>query len=115
VKVTHLMIGVTDMDQSVRFYGDLLGLAVQSQSPELSFLTAGSVTIGLATFLWDAYGKAPGTIEVVFGVDSVRTAHAELEARGVKFFVPPRSIGGPNWAANFADPDGHACSVFGPE
>jgi len=42
-------------------------------------------------------------------------AYAALGERGVKFRIEPRQVAGPNWAANFEDPDGHMLSVFGPE
>jgi predicted enzyme related to lactoylglutathione lyase len=56
-----------------------------------------------------------GATEVVFRVDDVRAAYEALRARGVEFIRAPRQVAGPNWGANFTDPDGHRLSIFGPE
>lgn len=114
-KIGIIMLGVTDMEQSLAFYRDRLGLKVAGQSPGFAFLNAGSVTLALSEALTRALGDKPGPVEVVFSVDHVRGAYEQLRARGIEFPLEPRPVNGPMWAANFTDPAGHALSIFGPE
>lgn len=115
MKVGHIMLGVSDLDRSLVFYRDLLGLTVQSQLPGFAFLDGGSLTIALSKDIWTHMGKAPGATQVAFGVDNVKASHAALKAKGVEFMNEPRDVNGRDWAANFRDPDGHLLSIFGPE
>ena len=115
LRVGNIMIGSTDIDRSVKFYHETLGLPLQSQSTEFAFLDAGSVTISLSAPHAKLTNPLAGATEVVFTVDGVREAHDELSGKGVAFLNEPRNVTGNQWAANFRDPDGHLLSVFGPE
>ena len=114
-KIAVIMLGVADLNPAVGFYRDNLGLDLSASSGEFAFFAAGGVTLALSTGLHKTLNAKPGPVEVVFSVDHVRTAYAELRDRGVLFTRDPHLVTGENWAANFADPDGHALSVFGPE
>jgi catechol 2,3-dioxygenase-like lactoylglutathione lyase family enzyme len=114
-KIGVVMLGVTDVERSVAFYRDKLGLAVQQEIPGFTFLDGGGVTLALSRPLARAVGKGPGDSEIVFSVDDVRAAYEALRSRGVVFTHEPRVVSGPMWAANFEDPDGHSLSIFGPE
>lgn len=114
-KIGVIMLGVADMEKSVSFYRDTLGLGLASQNEGLAFFPAGGVTLALSTGLTKTVGPAPGAVEVVFSVEHVRAAHEQLKQRGVAFRNQPRPVAGPMWAADFRDPDGHILSVFGPE
>ncbi len=114
-KIGFIMLGVEDLDRSVAFYRDKLGLEVTMQSPGFAFLGGGGVTLGLNPGLWAALGKHPGATNVVFEVASVKAAHQGLVAKGVEFLGEPINVNGPQWAANFRDPDGHLLSAFGAE
>ena len=115
MKVSVIMLGVTDMNRSIAFYRDLLGLEVATEGAEFTFLNGGGVTLALSRPHIQALGKEPGSVEVVFAVDHVRKSYEALRAKGVEFKNQPRPATGPQWAANFADPDGHMLSIFGPE
>ena len=114
ISVSHIMFCSTDVPKAVAFYRDLVGLAVQMDSPEFAFLDAGSVTLALRA-VKDPEEVKTGANEVVLGVDGVREAHAEMTERGLTFLNEPRVVTGEQWAANFRDPDGHLLSIFGPE
>jgi catechol 2,3-dioxygenase-like lactoylglutathione lyase family enzyme len=112
------MLGVKDLPKSVTFYRDILGLEPQGEVPgDFAFFNGGGVMLALSVS--HANSKISphivGATEVVFGVDSVTAAYDALRARGVVFTQTPRQVAGPNWGANFIDPDGHRLSVFGPE
>ena len=110
-----IMLGVQDMARSIAFYHDTLNLALHFQTPGFAFLNAGGVKLCLSEPLAKALGPAPGAVEFVFSVQSVREAHNALKIRGVEFTIAPRVVTGTDWAANFDDPDGHHLSLFGPE
>ncbi len=113
-KVGNIMLGVTSLEKSLRFYRDVLGLSVQFAIEEFAFLDGGGVTIALrgAPNLGE-----PGDVlrtEVVFEVDDIDAAHRSLKARGVLFRIEPRVVTGDRYATDFRDPDGHVLSIFGP-
>jgi catechol 2,3-dioxygenase-like lactoylglutathione lyase family enzyme len=113
-KIGVVMLGAQDLARSIAFYRDQMGLTLGFQSEGFAFLNAG-ITLCLSEPLAKALGPAPGAIELVFSVDSVREAHQALLARGVHFTIDPRVVTGTSWAANFDDPDGHHLSIFGME
>ncbi len=114
-KIGFIMLGVKDMDASLAFYRDRLGMAVQFSSPEFTFLNGGGVTLALSTPIAKNSPAMVGATEFVFHVAGVRAAFEALRAQGVTFFIDPRVVNPPMWAANFTDPDGHRFSIYGPE
>ncbi len=114
-KIAVIMLGVKNLDASVAFYRDLLGLPLAQQAGEFAFFTAGGVTLALGVPLSKNSPAMVGATEVVFGVPGVRQAYEWLRARGIAFLQAPRVVNPPMWAANFTDPDGHRLSVYGPE
>jgi len=113
--IGNIILPVADMDRSLAFYRDAIGLVVRSAGPGFSFLQAGGVTLCLRH---DARpqprGEDEARVEIVFDVPDIHAAHRALGARGVAFRVEPRVVTGSLWAADFRDPDGHVLSVFGP-
>jgi catechol 2,3-dioxygenase-like lactoylglutathione lyase family enzyme len=114
-KIHAVMLGAKDLARSLEFYRDKLGMTVKDQSSNFVFLDGGGVTLMLSLPLHRASQPTAGAAEVVFSVEAVRPAYEALRQRGVEFFVEPRNVAGPYWAANFHDPDGHNLSVFGLE
>ena len=114
-RIGIVMLGAADIERSLTFYRDRLGMTVKNQSPGFVFLDGGGVTLSLSEALARACPNPPGASELVFQVDHVRQAYEALMAAGVEFRTAPRNVSGPFWAANFDDPDGHHLSVFGNE
>jgi catechol 2,3-dioxygenase-like lactoylglutathione lyase family enzyme len=107
-----LMIGSTDIDRSVKFYGDVLGLERGKQwgnRPAYEFET-GNLTI--AVMQSDAFGLEfkPSTSPLEFHVDDFEAAKAELESRGVTFMGEPIDSG-VCLQTFFADPDGNMLGI----
>jgi catechol 2,3-dioxygenase-like lactoylglutathione lyase family enzyme len=111
--VSIVMLGVTDLERSTAFYVEKLGLRATGQVPGFSFLDGGGVALALSEPLARASRNLVGATEVVLGADDVPAAYDELRSRGVTFLNEPRLVDGVNWAADFADPDGHVLSIFG--
>jgi catechol 2,3-dioxygenase-like lactoylglutathione lyase family enzyme len=112
--ISHIILRVTDMERSVAFYRDAVGLPVLTSSAFFSFFDAGSIRIALNV------GEPPdpsSTTEVVLEVDDVLAAYAAMSGRGVAFEVEPRAVTADGsrelHAAHFRDPDGHLWSITG--
>ena len=114
-RVSTILLGVKDVGRAAAFYRDVLGLPLAAQFEGFAFFNAGGITLALSEGLARAVPTVGEAAEVVFAVEGVREAYAALRAKGVAFRIEPRVVAGPNWAANFDDPDGHHLSVFGPE
>jgi catechol 2,3-dioxygenase-like lactoylglutathione lyase family enzyme len=114
-KISLVMLGITDVDKSLAFYRDRLGLKLSAQFEGFAFFDAGGVTLALSRGLAQATGKGAGATEVVFSVEHVRAAYDALRNQGVEFSNEPHTVSPGNWVANFRDPDGHLLSIFGPE
>lgn len=113
--VSSIMLGVRDLEQSLNFYRDKLGLKVKMQEPQLALLDAGPVTLGLSPGHVRLSPQVNGATELVFPVGNVQTARQALIDRGVVFMNEPRQVTPTHWAAHFRDPDGHLLSIFGPD
>lgn len=140
----HTSFTVSDMDRSLRFYRDLLGMEVLvDQTPNADYLgrIVGYEGLRLHTvFLCvpghpecrlelneylnhqgptgDLATNRPGSAHVAFVVDDIQGFYQELIAHGVRFKSPPVPItAGTNrgaFAAYFADPDGIPLEVMQP-
>jgi len=109
------MLGISDLEKSIPFYRDQLGLKLTAQFEGFAFFDAGGVTLALSRGLAQATGRGAGATEVVFSVEHVRAAYDALRRQGVEFSNEPRVISPGNWGADFRDPDGYILSIFGPE
>jgi catechol 2,3-dioxygenase-like lactoylglutathione lyase family enzyme len=114
-RVDDVFFNVDDMDQAVAFYRDTLGLEVQYESVDWVELDAGNVTIALRR-----YGSGPeGRPELgvgegatlVFEVDDIEAAKAELEGQGVRFLGGVFDYGSVKLAA-FEDINSNVLQIY---
>lgn len=112
--VGHIILYVDDMATEVKFYRDVLGLQLISRdaddfSTEMwALLDAGNVRIAL-----HGGGKAPhtsSTPKLVFEVDDIHRAHAQLVARGVNLSDIREEVPG-ILTASGKDPEGILFSI----
>ena len=112
MKYLHTMVRVRDLDASLRFYCDGLGLRevrrreVPQGKYTLAFLSApGSPEAEIElTYNWDSaedYGSARNFGHLAFRVDDIYATCARLQAMGVTINRPPR--------------DGHMAFVRSPD
>jgi len=113
--LSMIMLGARDVEKSIPFYRDLLGLKLTQEFGGFAFFDAGKVTLILSEDHARSANPVAGATEIVFSVEDVRAAHAALSAQGVQFCKDPFQVNGPMWAAHMHDPDGHLLSIFGPE
>ncbi len=115
MRVSHVILRVTDLEHSVGFYRDAIGLDVLSVSEEFAFLDAGSIRLALHRA--DDPRVAESLTEIVLEVDDIETTHRTLLDRGVAFRTAPREVTRSGsrslYAADFRDPDGHLWSLTG--
>ncbi|OLB22733.1 MAG: hypothetical protein AUH15_05565 [Acidobacteriales bacterium 13_2_20CM_55_8] len=104
--VSMIMLGVRDLEKSLSFYRDRLGIDVRQRIPGFAFLDSGALTIVLSEPLAKNVSPLAGATEVIFSVNDVRASYEALKDQGVEFSQAPRNVSGPMWAANFRDPDG---------
>lgn len=115
VNVAHVILRVKNLDESVAFYRDRVGLQLVSQSPAFAFFDGGSISVALNSS--PDQQRDESLTEIALEVDDVNEAFDELTERGVSFEVELRPVmeqdGKSLLAAHFFDPDGHAWSVTG--
>ena len=99
---------VADMDNSVKFYRDTLGLPLKFQSPGWSEFVTGETTLALHP----ASDKNPaGKVELGFTVADVEAFYRDMSAKGVQFSMPPQKQDFGGVLAQFVDSEGSPCSV----
>jgi catechol 2,3-dioxygenase-like lactoylglutathione lyase family enzyme len=86
-RVDYVRVPVTDIEQAKHFYGELLGLKLNPNSPSDDWLEyeAGNVTLAVMTPHTHEYEFAPlPPSTIALRVDDVEAAKAELEAAGLE-------------------------------
>lgn len=109
-KLTTIVLVVKDMERSVAFYRDIVGLKLEMQEPYWSSLSAGNITLGLHPE--SPHAKAAPGMGCSFGfeVSDIQKVVGELKAKGVAVPLEPRDEGF-GWLAIFNDPDGYAVQL----
>jgi methylmalonyl-CoA/ethylmalonyl-CoA epimerase len=105
--IGQIAIPVTDVDRSVAFYGDVLGMRFLFQAPPgLAFFDCGGVRLMLDG---PAPAQAGKSSVIYYRVADVQASFAALTARGVTFEAAPHLIARmPDhelWMAFLRDPD----------
>ena len=115
MRLSSVILRVEDMDKSVGFWKDAVGLDVASQIPGFTFLDGGGTKLILNQD--DRFSEDESLTEVVFESDDVRTEFAEMTERGVPFELELRLLNSDGQrdllGAHFRDPDGHYGSLTG--
>lgn len=115
MKVSNVILRTSDLDRSVAFWVDQVGLALLGRHENFAFLDAGSIQLALNQV--DQHVEDHSMTEVVLEVDDMSAAYVAMTGRGVPFEVEPRVVtsdGSRNLlAAHFYDPDGHGASITG--
>jgi lactoylglutathione lyase len=95
-QIDYTMIVVSNMDRSLEFYRDKLGIPLKFQSPEWTEFDTGATTLAL-------HGggvpddrppsgdpsKRAGACSIGFNVENVDKTYEELQAKGIRFVMPP--------------------------
>jgi lactoylglutathione lyase len=110
--VHHILLTVKDLDTSIHFYRDVLGVTLDQRYKTFAMLRVGEFGLYLSTKPWpfDKQEAAKGAgIFPHFEVDNMEALVARLKASGVTILQEPKSY---SWGKEcFAlDPDGYQWS-----
>jgi catechol 2,3-dioxygenase-like lactoylglutathione lyase family enzyme len=118
-KIDHILLEVADLNKSIAFYRDLIGLEVKSQSKDFAMLQSGNVGVFLSNTHWDWDEKRPANARPGWGMyphlevaDAAQTIERARKG-GYRIAQEPRKYG---WGteAFVADPDGYVWALVSP-
>jgi methylmalonyl-CoA/ethylmalonyl-CoA epimerase len=113
-RIGQIAIRARELDASVAFYRDTLGMRFLFRTPTLAFFQCGGVRLMLAV-AESAAVDHPASI-VYYQVDDLAEAHRQLVARGVAFTSDPHLIARlPDrevWMAFFEDVAGNLLGLM---
>jgi lactoylglutathione lyase len=113
-QIDYTMVIVSDMQRSVAFYRDTLGLPLKFESPEWTEFATGVTTLalhggGTPKEYQDTgdQSKTAGSCSLGFNVSDLDKTYEELKGKGMPFVMPPsdRTEQGIRLAVGL-DPDG---------
>lgn len=107
--INHITLAVSDVERSLTFYRDLLGLEVRAVWPEGAYLEAGSLWLCLSLDKETRSAAHPDYSHIAFTVeeDDFESLSARLVA-GCDIWKQDRSEGASTY---FLDPDGHKLEI----
>jgi lactoylglutathione lyase len=95
-QIDYVMIGVSDMEQSVRFYKDTLGMPLKYKTNEWTEFQTGATTLALHLSK-PRVSSTPaqremiaGTSTIGFNVTDLDKTYSELRSRNVRFVMEPK-------------------------
>src|SRR5262245_5039165 len=112
-QIDYVMVGVSDMKQSISFYKDALGMPLKFESPEWTEFQTAATTLALhltknkvAPSMVQREMLA-GTSQIGFNVENLEKTFNELRAKKVRFVMEPKIREGEGIKlAVCLDPDG---------
>jgi predicted enzyme related to lactoylglutathione lyase len=110
--VDFVTVPAQDFDESVHFYGTVLGLPFVKQWGEMPAKEFQAGNLTLAVMEPTAFGQEfrPHGLPIALQVDDVAAAREELEAQGVKFVTETMDSGVCHQAI-FLDPAGNSLGI----
>ena len=113
-QIDYTMVVVSDMQRSVEFYRDKLGLTLKFQTPDWTEFQTGTTTLalhggGVVSASPPAVdpSKQAGSCSIGFNVEDVDKTYQELQAKGIRFVMPPTQREGEGIKLTVCiDPDG---------
>ena len=120
-KIGHVVLNVSDLEASVRFYTELLGLEVSDRYPDsmvpggMAFMRCSTDHHGVALVGGAVLGERTSLNHFAFEVgslDEVFRARAWLRQHNVPLHFEGRRRAGCQIAVEFVDPDGNNLEIY---
>ena len=95
-QIDYVMIGVSNMDQSVGFYKDILGMPLKYKTNEWTEFQTGATTLALHLSKTRIATTSPqreivaGKSTIGFTVTNLDKTYLELKAKNVRFVMEPK-------------------------
>jgi catechol 2,3-dioxygenase-like lactoylglutathione lyase family enzyme len=108
--VAQIHVSVSDIDASVAFYRDVLGIPLLFQVPgqPMAFFASGDVRLYLGV---PESAEFASRCTIYFRVDDIDAEHARLTGAGVTMLDKPHVVHRDGavelWMTHLRDPDGH--------
>jgi len=124
VKFDSIVLIVTDLERSIEFYRDKLGMSVRYKSKgfvafnagvipfQLEALSDATETFGAEAVLADR--EAGHRVALTMRVEDVDATYRELKHKGVEFIKDPTDMPWGHRNADFVDPDGNIWVLYKP-
>lgn len=108
--INHLTLSVSDLDRSLKFYVDILGLKPVVRWYKGAYLLAGELWFALNVHEQVRSAPLPENSHVAFSVTEENFAEVseKIKAAGAKIWQENRS---PGASLYFLDPDGHKLEI----
>jgi len=103
IKTVNLTFHVSDFQQAVDFYENILGLPKKSQWHTYAVFDLGGIMLGLEP--GGERGVKKGMPDIYLQVENLDEAYTELKDKGVRFLTEPKDQSWGARTAKFADPD----------
>lgn len=114
MRVNYAIVFVSDMESSIEFYRDIIGLPLKFQSPHWTEFDTSGATLALhvtqSTVDDDPPTEQAGMCRTGFRVGNLDEFHARLIAHNVRCLQPPTETFGVR-IAQYRDPDGMVFSA----
>jgi lactoylglutathione lyase len=110
-KLGLVMVVVRDMERSVAFYRDVLGLKMLFKQDNWSQFEAGNIIIGLHPEGNEVKVSPTTGMSIGIYVDDITRAASELKRRGGRLQIEPRTEPFGRWAL-LQDPDGYNIQII---
>ncbi len=112
-KIGQVPVSVTDIDRSIKFYRDTLGIKFLSQAGTLAFLDCDGVRLMLGI---PEKPEFKSHSLLYFSVPDIQAGYKALTERGVKFEDKPHVVHRTDayelWMAFLKDPDGNHLALM---
>ncbi len=109
-KLGLIMVVVKNLDRSVAFYRDVLGLKFTMQQPKWAQFDCGNIQLGLHPEGEEVKASPTSGCTFAFYVDNIDKTVRELKANGAKMLSEVRQEEFGLWAL-VADPDGYGIQL----
>lgn len=105
IKTVNITFQVSDLQEAVSFYENILGLPKKSQWHNYAVFDLCGIMLGLEP--GGEGGIKKGVPDIYLQVDNVDKAYRELKGKGARFLAEPEDQRWGARTAKFVDPDGN--------